>query len=109
MGESPEAARRRSGARRARASARRWPLDGASPETDASSRSIGELTIVQLGGRPALRCPALPGSRQAGRSRLALLALTDGECAFRGGDGRLAPMRRGEVLVAACVRPLELK
>src|SRR6266851_2022946 len=109
MALSREATVRQPGARCAAARGRRWPVDGASPQTKVTTRAVGELTILELCGRPALRCAAQPKAAQGGRARLLLLVLADGACAFRGADGRLHEMRRKEVLVADCASPVELR
>src|SRR5579872_7008716 len=110
MGLSLEAAERRPGARGgAGRGARRWPVDGASPQTTVATRTIGELTILEFAGQPTLRCAAQPRAQQGARARLLLLVLTGGACAFRGGDGRLHDMRQCEVLVTDCASPVELR
>ena len=87
----------------------RWPLEGAGPQTVVASRAVGELLLLELTGRPVIRCPPQPRSPAAGRSRVLLLVLGGGACAFRGPDGRLHEMRKREVLVAGCGGPVELK
>jgi len=110
MGLSLEAADRRPELRGgAGRNARRWPVDGAGPQTTVTTRTVGELTILEFAGQPSVRCAAQPRAPQAGRARLLLLVLTGGACAFRGGDGRLHDMREHEVLVTDCASPMELR
>ena len=110
MGLSLGAAERRTGVRAGVSrGARRWPIDGASPQTTVTARAVGELTILHFAGQPAVRCAAQPRTPQAGRARLLLLVLAKGACVFRGGDGRLHEMREREVLVTDCASPVELR
>jgi AraC-like DNA-binding protein len=108
MGVILDARDRRARARRPTAG-RRWPLEGAGPETTVASRSVGDFLIMELGGRPTVRCVAQNRNAQSARGRLLLGVLVAGDCAFRSADGRLRDMRRNEVLLADCGQPLELR
>jgi len=74
----------------------------------ASFRRLGELCVLEIGARQALRC----GPRPAGPSRVGhvmLGALTMGEAVYRSFDGRLKLLRPGEVLILESELPVDVR
>src|SRR5271170_1036568 len=100
------ASRPRSGSERGAA---RWPLDSAGPDTSATCRNVGELTILELTGTPSLSCPAKTEATLSFKGFVLLVGLARGECAYRASDGRLAAMRPREVLVLESGAAAELR
>lgn len=88
-----------------------WPFfSGAAGEfaPPATFRRLGELCVLEIGGRQALRC----GPRPAARSRVGhvmLGALTVGEAVYRAFDGRLKLLRPGEVLLLESELPVDVR
>jgi AraC-like DNA-binding protein len=98
-------------ATRAPAARTEWPFVSgivAGPGGAVAVRRVGELAILELSGRPVLRCqPRADGPRRA--QRLMLLTLVRGEAAFRSFEGRLRPVRPGDVLVFDSDMPLDVR
>lgn len=90
-------------ARPARASAARteWPFVSgivAGPGGTVAVRRVGELAVLELSGRPVLRCqPRTSGPTRS--PRVMFLTLVKGEAAFRSSEGRLRAVRPRDVLV----------
>ena len=88
-----------------------WPLlsgGGADYSPPAAYRRMGELSLLEMGGRSALRCGPRPSANP--RSAQVLLAvLTTGEAVFRAFDGRLKLLRPGDILVAESELPLDIR
>jgi len=99
----------RAGRAGAAQAARRWPLGGVGAGARLDARAVGELTVFELGGRPALSCGAQARFAQAGRERVLLAALLEGGCGYRGAGEGFCELAAGEVLVALCAAPLELR
>jgi AraC-like DNA-binding protein len=88
-----------------------WPLfgsGGAEFSAPTVFRRMGELCVLEMGPRSALRCGPRPAA--AARSAQVLLAvLTAGEAVFRAFDGRLKLLRPGEILVLESELPLDIR
>jgi len=76
-----------------------WPPSGAAVPVGLETRHAGELTIIKVAYGDGLDRGQRGDGLPAGKGLTLLLALTQGECAFRACDERLRPMRPGEVLV----------
>lgn len=81
---------------------------GAEFAAPAGFRRMGELCLLEIDGRSALRCGPRAGS--GGRSAQVMLAvLTTGEAVYRAFDGRLKLLRVGEILVLESELPLDIR
>src|SRR6184192_3691974 len=100
-------------ARPARASGARaeWPFVSgivAGPGGTVAVRRVGEISILELAGRPVLRSqPRAGGAPRA--QRVMLLTLIRGEAVFRAFDGRLKAVRPGDVLTLDSDLPLDVR
>src|SRR5258706_10644247 len=87
-----------------------WPFVSgivAGPGGTVAVRRVGELAILELSGRPLLRCQ--PRRDSPSRTpRIMLLTLVRGEAAFRCHEGRLRAVGPTEVLVLDSDMPLEV-
>ncbi len=88
-----------------------WPLSGGIGTefvAPAMFRRTGELCVLEMSGRSALRCGPRPGSGT--RSAQVLLAVvTEGEAVYRAFDGRLKLLRPGEILVLESELPVDVR
>jgi AraC-like DNA-binding protein len=81
--------------------ARDWPMLGAVVGEGvgrAATRRLGELAVVEMGSRAALRCAPQP-STHLRSPQVMLAALVAGEAVYRAADGRLKLLKAGEILV----------
>ncbi len=88
-----------------------WPFVSgivAGPGGTVAVRRVGELAILELSGRPLLRCQ--PRRDSPSRTpRIMLLTLVRGEAAFRCHEGRLRAVRPADVLVLDSDMPLDVR
>lgn len=78
-----------------------WPFVSgivAGPGGAVAVRRVGELAVLELSGRPVLRCQPRAGG-PARTPRVMFLTLVRGEATFRAFDGRLRAVRQKDVLV----------
>ena len=88
-----------------------WPLlsgGGADYSPPAAFRRMGELCLLEMNGRSALRCGPRP-SANARSAQVLLAVLTTGEAVFRAFDGRLKLLRPGDILVAESELPVDIR
>ncbi len=87
----------------------RWSAGSGNRRAGLETKTVGEVTLLKM----AALDDGEPGSRTEGltspKGLVLLLALAHGDCAFRGPDERLRPLRRKEVLLALGGTPLVLR
>ena len=89
-----------------------WPFrDGLSigPEGRLSLRRMGDLILAEATGKPVLRCEARARTVGSASGTVMLAALAEGEAVFKAWDGRLRPVRRGEVLILDSDTDLDIR
>ncbi len=89
-----------------------WPFrDGLSigPEGRLSLRRMGDLILAEATGKPVLRCEARARTAGSATGTVMLAALAQGEAVFKAWDGRLRPVRQGEVLILDSDTDLDIR
>jgi len=88
-----------------------WPLQGAGAgdsSAPAVLRRTGEILVLEMAPRSALRCAPRP-SASARSAQVLLGALGAGEAVYRSFDGRLKLLRPGEILVLESELPVDVR
>ena len=113
MGLGQKTAGPRSAAHRAESLSAKgeWPLQGpGASESSAPAlfRRTGEIFVLQMAPRTALRCAPRP-SASPRAAQVLLAALSEGEAVYRAFDGRLKLLRPGEILVLESELPVDVR